>query len=134
MQGLKVCLWIAGVLCLLSVVGVFLPMSACQSIASAFGVESLPDTPVVMYFVRLMSATYAAIGVYFIILALNPMKYGLMVPFTGFVSVLIGLVCLVTGLVVGMPAKWFLGDSVPCIMLGALILVFRQRVKTQPSA
>jgi ABC-type Mn2+/Zn2+ transport system permease subunit len=62
--------------------------------------------------------------VFFIILALDPMKYPVLVPFSGLAAVFIGVVCGVTGLAVGMPALWFLGDSLSCALLGVLIVVF----------
>jgi len=130
MRGLKICLWIAGILCLLSVFGMFLPIRVIESLARAFGVQTLPDSPLVMYVVRVMSATYAGVGVYFVILALHPMKYAVLVPFTGLASVFLGVVCAITGLVVGMPALWFLGDSLSCLVLGTLILLFWRQAKT----
>ena len=130
MRGLKVCLWIAGIFCLTAIAGVFAPMSAWPSITGFFGVESLPDAPVFEYFARLLSVTYAAIGLFFIILALRPGKYGGIVPFSGVASALIGLTALITGLVAGMPAKWYLCDSLPCIVLGVLIFVFWQQTKS----
>jgi len=130
MRGLKVCLWIGGVGCLLSVFGMFLPMSAWESIAKAFGVQLvLPDSPLFVYVVRVMSATYAAMGVYLVILALRPMDYGVLVPFTGLAAVLLGVVCAITGLAVGMRVWWFLGDSLSCTVLGVLIVVFWQQAK-----
>ena len=133
MRALKICLWIAGLGCLLSVFGMFLPMSVLVSIAKAFGIRLvLPDSPLFVYVIRLMSATYAAMGVYLIILALHPIKYGVMVPFTAIASVLLGVVCEITGFVVGMPISWFMGDSFSFIVFGILILVFWRRatVKT----
>ncbi|MFB0524105.1 MAG: hypothetical protein ACETVZ_01090 [Phycisphaerae bacterium] len=129
MRALKICLWIAGVLCLLSVFGMFLPISVFESIAKFFGIESLPDSPLILYAVRVMSATYVGVGVYFIILALHPMKYGVLVPFTGLVAVALGVVCAITGAAVGMPVLWFLGDSLSCVVLGVLILVFWRQTK-----
>ncbi len=129
MRGLKICLWIAGILCLLSVFGMFLPVRVIESIAKAFGVQTLPDSPLVMYVVRVMSATYAGVGVYFVILALRPMDYGVLVPFTGLAAVLLGVVCGITGLAVAMPPLWFLGDFVSCTVLGVLILVFWRHAK-----
>ncbi len=129
MRALKICLWIAGVGCLLSVFGMFLPISTFESIAGFFGVESLPDSPLFLYAVRVMSATYVGVGVFFIILALHPMKYPVLVPFSGLAAVLLGVVCGITGLVEVMPALWFLGDSLSCVVLGVLILVFWRRAK-----
>ncbi len=130
MRGLKICLWIAAVGCLLSVFGMFLPLSVWESIAKAFDVQLvLPDSPLFVYAIRLMSATYAAVGAYLVILALRPTKYGVMVPFTGLAAVFLGVVCVITGLVVGMPVLWFLGDSLSCAVLGILILVFWRQAK-----
>ena len=131
MRALKICLWIAGVLCLLSVFGMFLPISVWESIAKYFGIESLhlPDSPLVEYAVRLMSATYAGVGVFFVILALHPMKYGVMVPFSGWAAMVLGVICAITGLVVGMPVLWFLGDALSCVVPGVLILVFWRQAK-----
>ncbi len=129
MRALKICLWIAGVGCLLSVFGMFLPMPVFESIAKSFGIELLPDSPLLVYAVRLMSATYAAVGVFFIILALDPMKYGVMVPFSGLGAVFVGVVCAIAGLSTAMPLWWFLGDSLSCLVLGVLILVFWQQAK-----
>ena len=129
MRALKICLWIAGVGCLLGVFGMFLPVSAWESIAGFFGVESPPGSPLAMYVVRVMSATYVGVGVFFVILALNPAKYGVMVPFSGLAALFLGLVCGITGLAVGMPALWFLGDSLSCVVLGVLIVVLWQRAK-----
>lgn len=129
MRGLKICLLITGILCLLAVAGLFLPLSAFESITGFFGIETLPDSPLIMYAIRVVSAMNVGIGVFFIILALNPMKYGVLVPFSGIVSILLGMVCMITGLAVGMPALWFLGDSSSCLVLGVLILVFWQKAK-----
>ena len=129
MRGLKICLWIAGILCLLSVVGLVLPFSAWDSIVRFFGVDSLPDSPLFVYTARLMSATFAAIGVFFIILALRPMDYGIMVPFSGLAAIVIGIVCTAVGFAVKMPNFWFLGDSLSCLVLGVLIVVLWRRIK-----
>ena len=129
MRGLKICLLVTGILCLLSVVGLFAPLSACESVAGFFGLETLPDSPLIMYAIRTIAATYVGIGVFFIILARRPMKYTVLVPFTGVAAVALGVVCAITGLVVSMPSMWFLGDSVSCIVLGVLIIVFWQKAK-----
>jgi len=126
MRGLKICLWIACIGCLLSISGMILPISTWQPIAKFFGVGSIPESPLVIYLVRVMSASYAVIGIFFIILALRPMDYGIMVPFSGLAAVVLGFVCALTGVTVGMPAIWYLGDSLSCIVVGLLIVLFWQ--------
>ncbi|MHC4621558.1 MAG: hypothetical protein ACYTEQ_27770 [Planctomycetota bacterium] len=129
MRALKICLWIAGILCLLSVVGLFLPFSVFESIADYFGVEELPAWPLFIYAIRTGAAAFVGIGIFFIIIALDPMKYGVLVPFSGITAVFIGAVCAISGPIVGMPAIWYLGDALSCLALGVLILVFWRRAK-----
>jgi hypothetical protein len=134
MRALKICLWIAGVGCLLSVFGMFLPVSWLESLTRVFGGQEFPDSPMCLYAVRLMSGTYAAVGLFFVILALHPMKYGVMVPFSGIASVFVGVVCGITGPVAEMPVLWYLGDSVSCTVVGVLILVFWRQAKQSSAA
>ena len=131
MRALKICLWIAAVGCLMSVIGMFLPVSAFEPSAKFFGVESrgIPDSPLDVYILRVGSAMAVTIGVYLIILALHPMKYPVLIPFTGLAAIFLGVVCGVTGLVAAMPPLWFLGDSLGCLVLGILILVSWQQAK-----
>ena len=129
MRALKICLWLAGFACLLSLFGMFLPMSAFESIAKFFGLESLPDSPLLMYAARLMLATYAAVGIFFIILALNPLKYGVIVPFSGLAAMFVGVVCAIAGPLTAMPFWWFMGDSLSYLVPGVLILVFWKQAK-----
>jgi len=126
MRVLKTCLWIAGLLCLLAVFGVFLPLRVLQSLASAFG-GSLPEGPVFVYMVRVMSATYVAIGVFYVMLARDPIRYGVMVPFSGVAALSVGACCGLFGVLSGMPLLWFLGDFLCCVVLGVLILAFWRR-------
>ncbi len=132
MRGLKICLWIGAVVCIVSVAGVFMPNSVWESVAKTFGVESVPDDAVSEYMRRLVLATYGVIGVFLAILALKPMEYGVMIPFTGLAGIVLGVVCLVTGYKVCMPTLWYLGDALPCIVFGALVLVFWKKAK-QPT-
>ncbi len=129
MRALKICLWIAGVGCLLSVFGMFLPVRLVESLAKVFGGPAFPDSPLCLYALRVVSATYVGVGVFFIILALRPVNYGVLVPFSGLAAVFLGVVCGITGPAAGMPVLWFLGDSLSCAVLGVLILVFWRQAK-----
>ena len=129
MRGLKIFLWIGAVLCLLSAIGMFLPCSVLCAIARAFGIEPTSDSPLLEYGVRTILATYVAVGVYLLILALDPMKYGVLVPFTGVASLFLGLVCAVAGVVAEMPPKWFLSDSLSCAVWGVLVLICWQKAR-----
>ena len=129
MKCLKICLWITAVLCLTATVCMLLPIPTLESLLKNFGIGPLPDTPISIYITRLLSATYAVVGVFLIILALDPMKYGVMVPFSGVSALFLGLVCGTVGVISVMPKLWFLGDALSGIILGLLILISWQKVK-----
>ena len=129
MRSLKFFLWISAIGCLLSGLGTFLPLSMLESFVKVLGVQAFPDSPLFVYVLRIVSAMAAATGVYLIILALQPMKYPALIPFTGLAAIFLGLVCGITGMTVDMSTLWFLGDSLSCMVVGVLILVSWQQVK-----
>jgi VIT1/CCC1 family predicted Fe2+/Mn2+ transporter len=100
-----------------------------ESIAKYFGVEAIPDSPMFVYVARLTSAMWTIIGVFFIILAMNPAKYEAMIPFAGLAMVFLGMVCWVTGLAMGMPLRLVLSDALSSIVLGTLIFALWNRAK-----
>jgi hypothetical protein len=132
MSGLKICLWITAILCLLGVFGVILPISYWQSFIDFFELGPLPDSPIIGYLIRLMSACFVGIGVFFAILAMNPAKYPVLVPFSGCATVALGIVCGITGFAEKLPNLWFLGDALTALVLGALILFFWKKTKPIP--
>ena len=129
MGALKVCLWVAGFGCLLSLFGLFMPIESIEAFAKAFGGQAFPQSPIFLYAIRVMAATYVAAGAFYIILAVRPMNYGGLVPVSGVAAAFVGVVCWATGLAVGMPPVWYLGDALSCIVLGILIVLFWRRAK-----
>ena len=126
MRALKICLWIAGLGYLSSVFGLFLPVSWLESLSKTFGGQEFPfpDSAVFLYTLRVVSGMSVVPGVFYIILALQPMNYGVQEPFSGLASVFLGVVCGIAGLLAGMPLWWFLGDFLYCTVVGILIVVF----------
>ena len=131
MRQLKICLWIIGVLCLLSVFGLVISLSSIESIATKFGSPQFPDAPLFGYAVKVMFGTYFAIGLFYIILALSPMRYGVLVPFSGLAAILVGVVCLMSGIKLGLSPLVYLIDTFFCLLFGVLIVVFWLRGRAQ---
>jgi hypothetical protein len=129
MRALKICLWITGLCCLSSTFGLFLPARSLGYLTNVISGEEFPNSPLLLYGVRTTSATFVVVGAFFIILAINPTKYGVLVPFSGLALAFIGVVCAITGPSVGMPLLWFLADSLSCLILGILIVVFWKKAK-----
>jgi hypothetical protein len=103
-----------------------------ESFAKTVGVESVLDDAVSEYMRRLLMATFGAIGIYLAILALKPKAYGVLIPFTGIASIVLSVVCLVTGYKVCIPTLWYLGDGLSCVIFGVLVLVFWKKAN-QPA-
>ena len=129
MRALKICLWVAGIVCVLSIFGMVLPVSSLKSISKLYGIESFADSPQFIYAIRVGLGTYAAVGIFFVILALDPLKYGVMVPFSALGAIFVGVVCAIAGLSTKVAFWWFMGDSLSCLIWGILMLVFWQQVK-----
>lgn len=124
MRQLKICLWVIGLLYSLALVGLFMGSSTIESLATTFGSPAFPDSPLFAYTLRVMLGAYSAIGLFHVILALDPMRHGVLVPFSGVASILIGVACLVSGVKVGVSALVYIMDFFFCELFGVLILVF----------
>jgi len=139
MGALKACLWIHGLGCLLSVFTVFMPMTWFESLYAVLAGRPLPEGPEIAYAVRVASAMSAVLGGFYILLALRPLAYGPLVPFSGWAMVFLGVVCGIAGMASRIPTWWVLGDALWCLVFGVLIVVFWQqarlaRAKTVPPA
>lgn len=131
MKALKVLLWLCGIGCFLSLPLMVMPWSVIESICRAlglesiiaqwFGAESIPNNPLVVYAVRTACAVGALSGVFFIIMARDPVRYRSLVILTAWGLVFIGLVCLVVGLTVKMKPPLYIIDVAFCLVLGIVI-------------
>lgn len=129
MKTLKVLLWVAAVGCLTAVPFIFLPWSVTVSIGSWFSSESLPCTPIAIYFFKIAFGIFGLIGVFFIILAMNPLKYGPMLNLGAFGLILFGLLAFITGISIGLPLAVYLGDGLSGLVLGIAVLIFSSKSK-----
>lgn len=134
MYALKTCLWIHGLGCLLSVITVFLPMSLFESLYATVLGRPFPDSQEIVYAVRLTSAMSVMLGGFFILLALRPVECGVLVPFAGWATVFLGVVCVIGGLELRMPLWWFLGDALWCLLFGSLIVIFSRQARPTAAA
>jgi len=123
-RGLKIVLWIAGVGCGISVLGVVVPWSWLEGWADMLGFGAVPTGPTVVYGMRVTSAVSAFVGVYFLILATNPRAYAPFLKLSIAGLMFVGLVCLVAGLTLNIRPPWYLGDVLFCWIIGLLLLVW----------
>ena len=110
MRSLKTVLWICASGCLTAIAFVLLPWEIIQDIFIWFGIEPIPDIPVVKYFFRIACGIIGLIGIFFIILARNPLGYGPMLNLGAYGLIVFGLLSLIFGLILKLPLKAFLGS------------------------
>ena len=128
MRALKAVLVAMGVWCLLSAgPGTVLPWSSIVRYVELLGYQALPDHPLVVYCVRLASLAFSLIGVFLLLLAINPVRYRAML-----VVALCGLfvtaaAALATGWLTQMRPPWYLVDVAVCSIAGVLILALWPR-------
>lgn len=129
MKRLKIALWIAAIGCLTAVPFIFFPWAAVENIGSWFGIEPLPNMPIAVYFFKVVFGVFGLIGVFFIILATNPLKYGAMLNLGAFGLILFGLLALVLGFFIGLSPIVYIGDGLSGLVLGIVILIFSSKFK-----
>ncbi len=129
MKTLKFVLWVPAIGCLSAVPFIFLPWSVIESIGSWFGIESLPSMPIAVYFFKVTFGVFGLIGVFFVILARNPLESRPMLSLGAFGLILFGLLALVAGLYLGLPPIVFLGDGLSGLVLGIAILFLSSKLK-----
>ncbi len=129
MKSLKVALWVAAIGCLAAVPLIFLPLAVIENMGSWVGIGSLPDMPFAVYFFKVVCGVFGLIGVFFIILARDPFKYGSMLNLGAFGLIIFGILALIVGLSIGLTPFVYIGDGLTGLVLGIIILILSLKSK-----
>ena len=129
MKSLKVTLWITAIGCLTVVPFIFLPWSVLEAIVSFFGHDPIPDVPVVIYFVKVLFIVLGFIGIYFIILARNPLGYAPMLYLGAYGLIIFGLLALILGFTIDVSPIVYIGDALFSLVLGIIIVTLSSKCK-----
>jgi len=128
MKGLKVVLVVIGLLCLVSAApAMVLPWSSIVRGLGVFGLQAPPEHPVCLYCTRVYTLAFALIGIFFLVLASDPLRYRPMLVLAVCGLFLTAVAALVAGRLTGMQPLWYLADAVSCAVAAALILAFWPR-------
>jgi len=127
MKGLKIILWI----CAISFLGAFilapLPWRAIIAWIQWIGIQPPAAAPITVFMIRISLAMFGMIGIFFVILAKNPLKYGAMLPLSAYGLLCSGVLSLVLGLRYGLPVWIYSNDVIFGLAAGVLILVFQKK-------
>ena len=132
MNRLKTTLMVCAIAFLLSFIFAALPWRALTAWANQFGVQIPTAEPWTVFWVRILFTTYGMIGVFFVILARNPLKYGEMLLLAAYGLLLFGLLALIGSILYVLPNALPITTITIIVkitiyfILGALILLFRK--------
>ncbi len=129
MKSLKIALWIAAIGCLIAVPFIMAPWSVIEKLIQWYGIEPLPGSPVVIYLFRTACGLFGLIGIYYLMLARNPLGYGRMLDLGVYGLVIMGLLALISGLIMELSPKIYIGDALFGLILGIISSVLSVRTK-----
>jgi len=122
---LRVFLLAAGFGWAISAYGVFSSWDAAVSQLQGLGAAGIPHDPMLDYWLRMAAGAFTGIGVFLLILAVNPRRFASVVPLVGLFLVAEGLVLLVHGLRLGLAPLPFYVDVTFCLLTGIGIWLLR---------
>ena len=112
-----------------SVFGVFMSWDAATLTLQGMGAKPIAYDRMLDYWLRMASGAFALVGVGYLMLALNPRKYAVMLVAAGWLMLLEGVVLAVHGFRLGLPAFPFYGDISACFVCGSAILVLQKSAR-----
>lgn len=134
MKGLKIILRVCGIAFLLGFIFLLIPWRVMAQWCGLMGIEVPLIAPVSVYVARLLLVCSGLMGIFFMILAADPLRYGPMLPLAGYGFIFAGLVCLAGGIRYDLPFMMFGFDVIFCVVTGKLILVFRRQAFREQSS
>jgi len=127
MKAAKILLWICGIGLLMGFVMAVMPWHPLMAWWEMFGINTPNAHPVTVFMFRVCFTLFGMIGIFFIILARNPLAYGPMLPLAAYGLVFWGLISLGGGIRYGLPVWTYVGDCVFGIGAGIYLIIFRKR-------
>ena len=123
MIRIKITLWVLAVSFLIGFIFMLFPWQIINRIYIIAGEQPISQTAAVEYSIRVTCGIVGVIGIYFLILAIDPLKYKTLVFFSSYALIGISLMCIITGLLVDISAIIILGDSLFGFILGIILLL-----------
>lgn len=120
---LRLLLFVAAFAWGVSIIGVFLPWDLAVTALRGLGAGPIPDDPMLHYWLRMTSGAFFGVGVFFLVLAIQPRIFAPAIPLAGGLMVLEGLVLAASGAMLHLRPFPFWADTAFCLLVGAGIVV-----------
>ena len=126
---LKWILRLDGCLLMLAAFAVVLPQQWMASAHQALGMGSFPQSPVMEYLARSVSALYAMRGALMLLASSDLRRHTQLVAFLGISGCIFGVVMLLVDLEAGMPIWWTLVEGPPVLTTNLLVLALLWKIR-----
>lgn len=111
-----------------SAFGIFMKWEAAAGALQGMGAKPIAYDPMLDYWLRMASGAFALVGTGYLLLAIFPRKYAVMLPWFGWIMILEGIILLTHGLRLGLGPFPFVGDVSASLLGGLGILTLRKSV------
>ncbi len=128
-RAIVIILRVIGISGLFAIPAIFLPFSWMNAIHGWLGMGELPDTPIVSYLARSLSAFYAVMSVLILYLSGNVRRYRPLVKLWAVLVIFFGLVLTGIGLEAGLPKSWTWGEGPPTVVVGLIVLWLQSKLE-----
>lgn len=111
-----------------SVFGVFSKWDAAAQALQGMGASPIAYDPMLDYWLRMAAGAFTLVGTGYLLLAISPRRYAVMLPWFGWIMILEGVILLTHGLRLGLGPFPFIGDVTAAFAGGVGILTLRKSV------
>ena len=121
----KVLIWllrVSGAVMLMALGAVVMPYEWMNVIHQRIGLGELPNTPIVGYLTRSISALYAQYGALLVFIASDVRRYLPVLHFLAVAAVVFAGVLLGVDCAVGMPLSWMVEEGLSTVAFSVIIL------------
>lgn len=115
-----------------SIFGVFLNWTAAVDALEGLGAQPIAYDRMLDYWLRMAAGAFTLVGGLYLLLALQPEKYLVVIPWFGGLMLIEGLILLVHGVRLALPPFPFYADTAACFIGGGGVLWFSRRPRPKP--
>ncbi|MBC8096903.1 MAG: hypothetical protein H7Y43_13940 [Akkermansiaceae bacterium] len=113
-----------------SAFGVFLKWETASGTLQGMGAKPIAYDPMLDYWLRMASGAFALVGTGYLLLAIYPRKFAVILAWFGWIMVIEGVILLGHGLRLGLAPFPFIGDVSASLAGGMGILALRKAAVT----
>jgi hypothetical protein len=115
-----------------SAFGVFMKWETAAGALQGMGAKPISYDPMLDYWLRMAAGAFALVGTGYLLVAIHPRKYSVMLPWFGWIMIAEGIILLTHGLRLGLSPFPFVGDVSASFVGGVGILVLKKSALSKP--